>query len=389
MSYINNNSFIAVSNLGFTWQETLNSLEAGKTNFNYPKEEFGFNDWPIGPPVGLIQHWGNHQTPLYFDRTITLLRILCERIKQTIFNEIPRENYDRISFVIATSHGDPGPVSAAIDMSFIAETAKLQRRIYNDDFSDVVYETFGFNFETSVISAACASAIVAVNFGNNKIQNDYCDQVIIIALDTLSIVAYTGFNKVGAMSPDGTKPFDINRNGMTASEGGVAFLLERDKPNKYSENIKVVNVGLYCDNSNMVEPSTQGIINSLNNCLKGTEIKSKEISFVYWHGTGTALNDKSEGEAAKIFFDGKVPCGASTKGSLGHTMGASSGFNILAACHTILTGKLLPTARLNNLAFDFMNLSNQLRTIPTEIGLCVALGFGGINTSLVIKKEYE
>lgn len=389
MVLIHPDSFRARSNIGSSWAETWNGLLEGKSRFVFPHSDFGLNGWPVGPPMGVIADWGPEGVPPFESRTVRLLTLLAEDAGAYLEEVILREPGARVFSFIASSHGDPGPVSRLVSEGDPRSLPpELRRRLLFDDLSGVVRRTLKRDIPISFVSAACASAMVATLLAWQKLEADAADIALVFALDTISLIAYSGFEKAGAMSKTGTRPFDAARDGMTASEGGVAFVLSReaffhgDRP-----AVAIAGGGCNCDRGHMVEPSVKGILDVMEEGMQNTGLTPAEISFVYWHGTGTLLNDAAEAEAAKLFFGENIPPGCSTKGNLGHTMGASGGFNLMGASSSLLSQTLPPSGRLNNPGFPFLNISAQKQKVEGNAALCMSLGFGGINASLILRKS--
>lgn len=385
MVLIDPESFTARANIGSSWEKIWKGLLEGKSNFITPSSDPNLHGWPEGPPMGVLSDWSPTITPSFDARLTTLLKILAEDIKPYIQQILLKNPNSRIFALIATSHGDPGPISQLVSTNDIRLLSQeIYHRINYDKLTEVISDVLNIN--TAVVSAACASAIVATQLAAKKIENDNADIAVIFAADTVSKIAYTGFNRVGAMSKTGTRPFDINRDGMTASEGGVAFVLTNNFNNSTFPALTILGGGYNCDRTHMVEPSIQGILDAMREGCDKSQLSSSQVSFVYWHGTGTILNDSSEFEAANLFFNTNIPPGCSNKGNLGHTMGAAGAFNILGCCYSLLTNILPPSGRFESASFSSLNITNQITSIEAKIGLCISLGFGGINTSLFIKK---
>jgi 3-oxoacyl-[acyl-carrier-protein] synthase II len=114
----------------------------------------------------------------------------------------------------------------------------------------------------------------------------------------------------------------------------------------------------------------------------------EDISCIFWHGTGTRKNDETEANVSSSFWreTKRFPISTTTKGSLGHTMGAASAFNVAAACQCLKEGLVPPVAGLRDTEFTDMNLVTQ-NSMRTELStaLCVGMGFGGVNAALVLQ----
>jgi 3-oxoacyl-[acyl-carrier-protein] synthase II len=175
---------------------------------------------------------------------------------------------------------------------------------------------------------------------------------------------------------------------MTVGEAGVGFIVSRAEVGvAWDFPVEIAGYGLNCNAHHMVEPSRSGVIKAVNDALIQARVTPEEISAVYWHGTGTIQNDLTEAEVARAIFQERSPPCTTTKGTLGHTMGASSGLNMAAACNTLLTGLLPPVGGLQSSAFPWLDLVvDKPRVVKRGPILIVALGFGGINAAIVLSR---
>jgi 3-oxoacyl-[acyl-carrier-protein] synthase II len=236
------------------------------------------------------------------------------------------------------------------------------------------------------MSAACASSLVAVSYAADRINANLSDAVLVVAIDTLSRVASVGFNNIGAMSQQGCRPYDRQRDGTTVGEGAVAMFLS--KGGLFAERDVwglIAGTSVFCDAAHMVEPNPIGVASVVQSALQQALLQPSDVRGIFWHGTGTRQNDKTEASVAKIVFGDEPPLCTSTKGALGHTMGASGGFNVLAACEAIRQ-KIMPhVVGTHDPEYENLNLVlNQPRPVTPGPMLVTALGFGGINAAVVI-----
>ncbi|MCK4778007.1 MAG: beta-ketoacyl-[acyl-carrier-protein] synthase family protein, partial [Actinomycetia bacterium] len=178
---------------------------------------------------------------------------------------------------------------------------------------------------------ACAAGNYAIGYGFDLIREGELDTVIAGGVDILSQVAFTGFNRLFAMSPDLCRPFDLNRNGMMLSEGAAFLILEDyDKAEKRGAEIlaEVAGYGLSCDAHNMTipQPEGKGAILAMKNALKSSNLTPKEIDYINVHGTSTGENDKVETLAIYNVFKeyAKKVHVSGTKSMYAHLMGGSS-----------------------------------------------------------------
>jgi 3-oxoacyl-[acyl-carrier-protein] synthase II len=297
----------------------------------------------------------------------------------------------RVMVLAATSHGEPDGASfysdhlAGLGPAIGPDAAE---GILCDRLSRAFREGLEASCPAGTISAACGSACVAAGLAAARIRSGICDACFVVALDAFSRVAHAGFRQIGALSPTGCRPFDRRRDGTTIGEAGAVLLLAAGDvalPEARRWTVAVEGFGQSCDARHPVEPSVDGVCDAVRRALAEAGRSPRDVTAVYWHGTGTVQNDRTEAEAARRLFGDEAPIGSATKGSFGHAMGASAALSILAAGETIRSRLVPPTAGLEEPAFPNLRLA---QASPAEAAagpaLVLALGFGGINSALLL-----
>lgn len=385
----------AIANVGNTWTECWDALLAGRRVFSRGAELIP--DWPESPPLSAILSFpGLDSPPPFSQRTNILARIAGQQMRTVVDEFLTAHPTATMSLIVATSHGNPGPLSEIAnahcgigDMSAI--DASIWEGVVVDNLIKEVNAGLARELPGITISAACASSLVAVSYAADRINANLCDAVLVVAIDTLSRVASVGFNNIGAMSQQGCRPYDRQRDGTTVGEGAVAMLLT--KGGLLAEHDVwglIAGTSVFCDAAHMVEPNPIGVASVVQGALQQALLQPSDVHGIFWHGTGTRQNDKTEASVAKIVFGDKSPLGTSTKGSLGHTMGASGGFNVLAACEAIRQKMLPPVVGTTDPEYDNLNLVlNQPHPVTPGPMLVTALGFGGINAAVAIMPPRE
>ena len=380
----------ARSSLAGDWGESWAGLLSGKRRFKGIETEV--QGWPDSKPVACLAEWPTEYQ--LAGRARALAQALGQDTRP-IHKELLHLNPDlKLSIVVATSHGETSAVSE------FAEHLQVQKQLLSSSVAeamlcDVLLGAFlkglGERCPGSTLSAACASACVATGMAAARIRMGLSDACLVVSLDVLSRTAHAGFSQIGAMSPDGCRPFDRRRNGTTVGEAGAVLLLLSEAvapPPSLRWLVKVGGFGQSCDARHPVEPSADGLSRALERACVESRNSPRCLAGVYWHGTGTLQNDRTEADVAKRLFGSAAPPGTSTKGAFGHAMGASSALSILAAGESLSSRRLPPVAGLNDTAFPWMNLvmgePRQLVDGPIAVA---ALGFGGINAALVLIEE--
>ncbi|MCR5134582.1 MAG: beta-ketoacyl-[acyl-carrier-protein] synthase II, partial [Clostridiales bacterium] len=191
-------------------------------------------------------------------------------------------------------------------------------------------------------------------------------------------------------------PFDAERDGFVMGEGAGFFVLEELEHAK-ARGAKILGeiagYGTTCDAYHITapEPSGDGAARAMKMAMEEAGIKPEDVDYINAHGTGTPLNDLSETRAIKLAFgdDTKVPV-SSTKGNIGHLLGAAGSVEAIFCLKAIEEGYIPPTINLEKpdpeLTLDYV--PNEGRKADLTYAMSNSLGFGGHNGTLIVKK-YE
>jgi len=240
--------------------------------------------------------------------------------------------------------------------------------------------------------AACATGIWALAQGFELIQTGRCQQVVAGALEApITQLTLAGFNKMGALAKTGAYPFDKHREGLVLGEGGAVLVLESAE-NALRRGVRIygqlLGFGLTCDAYHLsaLAPDRHSATTAVKQCLHRSHLCLTEIDYIHAHGTSTRLNDHNEAQLIQRLFPQRVPV-SSTKGAMGHTLGASGAIGA-AICLMALKHQLLPPCvGLQQPEFSLDFLKSQ-RPGKIQHVLCFSFGFGGQNAVAALAKTY-
>ncbi len=238
--------------------------------------------------------------------------------------------------------------------------------------------------------AACATGIWAIARAWELLQTGECQRVIAGAVEApITPLTLAGFEKMGALAKTGCYPFDLLREGLALGEGGAVLVLETGKLAR-ERGAKVygtiLGFGLTADGYHISAPNPDGSsgISAIKRCLHNSNLFPQDINYIHAHGTSTELNDSNEARLIEKVFPQRVAV-SSTKGSTGHTLGASgaigTAFSLIALKQQILP----PCVGLKESEFA-LNLLTQPQQGNFQNSLCFSFGFGGQNAVLAIGK---
>lgn len=295
---------------------------------------------------------------------------------------------DRIGFVLSTTKANIAALEHLSDGRASSDSAK--RHLQADLLAADLAAEFGARGPVQTISVACVSGLIALMQGAKLIQRGAADAVMVVGVDHLSQFVVTGFTTLKAIDPQGCRPFDRDRCGLSPGEAGAAIILIRADLAPGSP-IKIRGWGSSNDANHMTGPSRDGLglAQAIRAALKTSGLNADEINYVNVHGTGTPYNDAMESAALKNIFGEQCPPFSGLKGMLGHTLGAAGVIETIA-CALAMQNNFLPgTPRLNNPAdFAPASIVKEPRSV-SQLNYVLKLntGFGGVNGALVLSYE--
>ncbi|MGH7197309.1 MAG: beta-ketoacyl-ACP synthase II [Candidatus Omnitrophota bacterium] len=253
------------------------------------------------------------------------------------------------------------------------------------------------------VVTACATGTHAIGEAFRMIQHEQAKVMVAGGTEScITPLGIGGFCALKALSTarndrptEASRPFDKERDGFVMGEGaGIVVLEELEHAKKRGAPIygEVAGYGLNGDAYHMTapDPEGEGAARCMTLALKDARMKPEEISYINAHGTSTDLNDKIETLAVKTVFKDharKVQI-SSTKSMTGHTLGAAGGIEFVACCLSLKHQTLHPTINLTHPdpECDLDYIPGSARQTKVEACLSNSLGFGGHNTSIIVKK---
>jgi 3-oxoacyl-[acyl-carrier-protein] synthase II len=264
------------------------------------------------------------------------------------------------------------------------------------NIASAVNKELNLNGPTFTFPMACSAGNYALIRALELIKTGTVDFALAGGSDSFSYTAYAGFIKLRSMAKEKVQPFDKNRTGILIGEGSGILLLEdlesaiQRKAKIYGE---IIGYGLNCDGYHLTAPHPQGLglSQAMKDALKMANLKPENIDYISAHGTGTLTNDQVETKAIKNIFKVaayKTPV-SSIKSMLGHCMGAASAIEAVVCCLALRDNMMPPTINYETAdpLCDLDYIPNKARKKDLSIVMSNALAFGGINTSIIIKKS--
>jgi 3-oxoacyl-[acyl-carrier-protein] synthase II len=320
---------------------------------------------------------------------------------------LDREDRDRIGAMMGTAlggvafgeaqyrefmQGGPRAVDPSLALTVFAGAASCNLAI-----------EFRICGPNSTNGMSCASGTIAVGEAFRAIVRDEADAMLAGGAEApLAPLCFGAFSIIRAMSTRNddpgraSRPFDRGRDGFVMGEGAAVLTLEergravaRGAP-IYAE---VCGYGLTNDAHHMTAPRPDGrqAARAMALALKEARLAPHEIGYINAHGSSTPLNDPTETSSVKqVFGDhaGRLAL-SGTKGYYGHALGASGAIETAICALALRHAWLPPTVNLEALdpACDLDFIRGDGRDARPEFMLTNSFGFGGVNASLVLKRE--
>lgn len=250
---------------------------------------------------------------------------------------------------------------------------------------------FGISGPCQVIANACASGTNAMGHAFECVRSGKYERVLTGGYDALSELVFVGFDSLQAATPEKCRPFDRDRTGMVLGEGAAILALENLETARSRGArilVEITGYGISTDNHHLTQPdpSGSGPRQAMELALHSARLSAKAIDYINAHGTATPLNDAAEGKAIAELFGG-APV-SSTKGMMGHSLGAAGAIEAII-CMLALENQFLPpniNFRNQDPDFDLNIVANESRAANIDIVLSNSFGFGGTNASIIMQK---
>lgn len=259
------------------------------------------------------------------------------------------------------------------------------------DSTEFIADNLGIKDYLSTISTACSSSANAIMFGARLIKHGILDRVVVGGTDSMARFTINGFMTLMILDKEQCKPFDANRQGLNLGEGAGFIVIESEKAAKGKEIFaELSGYGNSNDayHQTASSPDGAGAFLAMEKALKKSGLKPSEIDYINAHGTGTTINDLSEGTAIDKLFSKNVPSISSTKAYTGHTLGACAAieavFSILSIKHNTIFPNLNYKTSMEELSFKPTTTLEKGKKINHV--LSNSFGFGGNTSALIFSK---
>ncbi|OCT46259.1 putative 3-oxoacyl-[acyl-carrier-protein] synthase, mitochondrial [Cladophialophora carrionii] len=267
---------------------------------------------------------------------------------------------------------------------------------------------YGLRGPNHAVTTACTTGAHSIGDAARFIQAGEADVMIAGGAEScIHPLAIGGFARsrslVTAFNDEpgkSSRPFDKDRAGFVIGEGAACLVLEELEHAKtrgartYAE---LIGYGNSADAHHLTAPLEEGggALLAMKKALKQARIPPSEVDYINAHATSTPLGDQAENKAIKTLMlseHGKAAAKdinvSSTKGAIGHLLGAAGAVEALFTVLAVHENVMPPTINLVSKTedFDCNYVANEAQQTQITVALTNSFGFGGTNSSLCFRR---
>ncbi len=257
-----------------------------------------------------------------------------------------------------------------------------------------IFKLRGINF---TVSAACASGSHSIGLGYHFIKSGLQDRIICGGAQEINHLSMGTFDALSAFSIrendplKASRPFDRDRDGLIPSGGAATVILESlESAQKRGAKIlgEVIGYGFSSNGAHISNPTVDGPVRSLHMAMKDAGILAADVDYINAHATSTPAGDASEAKAIDEVFGGHKPLVSSTKSMTGHECWMAGASEIVYSVLMMQNSFVAPNINFENPDEDSAKLNIAKVAVEKDIVVFLSnsFGFGGTNSSLIIRK---
>jgi len=261
----------------------------------------------------------------------------------------------------------------------------------------VILKLRGINL---TVSGACASGSHAIGLGYFLIKQGLQDMIVCGGAQEINPESMCSFDGLSAFSVNhndptkASRPFDKDRDGLIPSGGAATVIIESlESAKRRGANIiaEVIGYGFSSNGDHISVPNVDGPVKSLEKAIKDANISPKDIDYINAHATSTPVGDMNEAQAIARVFEGcNVPV-TSTKSQTGHEMWMGGASEVIYSILMMQNNFVAANINLENPDeySSKLNIPNKRIDHKIDTFLSNSFGFGGTNSTLIVKKFVE
>ncbi len=253
---------------------------------------------------------------------------------------------------------------------------------------------FGIRGTVFALSSACASGAHAISEAMWMIRSGRCRVAVCGGSEAaITFGSWRGWEALKAMAPDTCRPFSQGRKGMVLGEGAATLILEDWEHAQARGAVilgELLGSGASADAHHLTAPDGEGAARALRLAHADAGVAIGTPALISTHGTGTALNDKTEAAALRAVYGDSLDHSLliATKSAHGHLIGAGGALELVLGLEALRAGVAPP---ILNYAGADPECDAPLALLPTPIAydtvVSSSFAFGGLNAVLIARRD--
>jgi len=374
----------AVNALGTTTRDVMAALDAGRPRMSAP---------PMGTPFETLVGAVDDALPPLPDalrpvdsRNNRFVQRALDEIAHSIAAALDRYGSDRVGVCVGSStaamdrieeawhvHAESGALPEGFDVLDGGSAAGLAKALR---------ALTSITGPLAIQSNACASSGKAFASARRWLDAGVVDAVLVGGADSLCQMTLRGFGSLGLLSPEPTRPFSADRRGINIGEGAAFALVERE-----GDGPRLLGAGETADAHHMTrpDPEGEGARAAMAAAMADAGVAPADIDYVNSHGTGTPFNDAMEARAIRSALGpGNDPLVVSTKGYVGHMLGAAGATEAVFVLHSLDQGFVPASVGASPIDPEIaLAVPTERTDADLRFAISNSFAFGGSNVSLV------
>lgn len=280
-------------------------------------------------------------------------------------------------------------------MDGVTSTSYIQMMAHTAAVNIALY--FGLKGRVLPTSSACTSGSQGIGYAYEAIR--FGRQALMLAggAEEISAPSAAVFDTLFATStrndaPQSTpRPFDRDRDGLVIGEGAASLVLE-DYEHARARGARalaeIIGFASNSDGSHVTQPEAETMAAVMRLALADAQLPPGAIGYVSAHGTATDRGDLAESQATAAVLGSRVPI-SSMKSYIGHTLGACGAIEAWWTIEMLRRGWFAPTLNLDQpdpACAELDHVVGAGRELDLEYAISNNFAFGGINTSIVLRR---
>jgi nodulation protein E len=242
------------------------------------------------------------------------------------------------------------------------------------------------------VASACASGTHAIGQALRAIRAGEAELVVTGGAEScVTVGTLMGWEALRVLSFETCRPFSKNRDGLVLGEGAAVLVLEEWEhalargARIYAE---VSGFGANADAGDLTSPDGESVAAAMRLAMADAGVTAREVGYINAHGTGTMMNDLVESAAIRAVFGDSAPPVSSTKGVMGHSLGAAGAIEAMVTALALHHQLVPPTANCTepDPAIGLDVVAEGARAVRFETALSNSFAFGGLNAVLALRR---